>query len=79
MYGSIGVSVPSLHRESTDSLIQVVRMVGYAVGEVIRPSSDPSEEVSELEPTRWQPQHNTGSCYEVVTAWVHPRYICAFP
>ena len=31
MYGGIGVSAPSLHRESTDSLIQA-RSFKYSVG-----------------------------------------------
>ena len=62
-------------------IAQVVRMVGYAVGETVKPSPpDPSdvveeeeEEEEEEEPVRWQPVRGRASCYEVVTAWVHPR------
>ena len=31
MYGGIGVSAPSLHRESTDSLIIIVPLLAYIV------------------------------------------------
>ena len=62
-------------------------MVGYAVGEIAKPSSpdqsaevedgeEEEEEEEEEEPGRWQPGRGRASCYEVVTAWVHPRYIC---
>ena len=46
-------------------------MVGYAVGEIV---SDLAEESyhTEHELTRWRPRAK-GSCYEVVTAWTHPR------
>lgn len=46
-------------------------MVGYAVGEIL---PDPSEELhsTEDELSRWTPRAKD-SCYEVVTAWTHPR------
>ena len=54
-------------------------MVGYAVGELAKPLELSEDEVEdsltgELELTRWHPQHGQDDCYEVVTAWVHPRY-----
>ena len=51
-------------------------MVGYAVGELAKPlelSEDEAED-SLTELIRWHPQHNQDDCYEIVTAWVHPRY-----
>lgn len=57
-------------------------MIGYAVGEVIKPSDEIEESTvvgdsvdGEEESNRWHPQHNQATCYEIVTAWVHPRYI----
>ena len=55
---------------------QVVNMVGYAMGEIAKPALK-EEEKGEEEGggrtlTRWYP--NDSDCYEVVTAWVHPRY-----
>ena len=63
-------------------MFQVANMIGYAVGEVVdgglqSSSSEEREEreENEREPERWRPHHNRdGSYYEVVTAWVHPRY-----
>lgn len=51
--------------------IQVASMVGYAVGEIL---PDPSEDLhsTEDELSRWTPRAKD-SCYEVVTAWTHPR------
>ena len=59
---------------------QVVRMIGYAVGEVAKPLPQQSEDVDEEEeeeeePARWEHRRGRASCYEVVTAWVHPRYM----
>ena len=45
-------------------------MIGYAVGEMVRTVG--GEEGDEPEP-RWRPSSN--DCYEVVTAWVHPRFV----
>lgn len=55
---------------------QVVNMVGYAMGEIAKPALKKEEEGEEegggRTLTRWYP--NDSDCYEVVTAWVHPRY-----
>ena len=48
-------------------------MVGYAVGELAKPLELSEDEVEDSL-TRWHPQHGQDDCYEVVTAWVHPRY-----
>ena len=53
---------------------QVRQMVAYAVGEVI--SADEEEEGMGVVPghvTRWKPG-GLDSCYEIVTAWVHPHF-----
>ena len=53
-------------------------MVGYAVGETVDYTSTTSEDESREEEgsgavvERQQSSHL--NCYEVVTAWVHPRY-----
>ncbi len=56
---------------------QVDEMVGYAVGEMVKPSANQDgrerEEEEEEAVTRWRPRSH--DCYEVVTAWVHPRFI----
>ena len=42
------------------------------MGEVIGPSgSDEDGEEEEERGERWRP--SSGDCYEVVTAWVHPK------
>lgn len=48
---------------------QVDHMIGYAVGEVIRPEEGEGEEGV----ARWRPR-GSNRCYEIVTAWVHPGY-----
>ena len=52
-------------------------MVGYAVGETIKPSAQ--DEIEDLEDSNREliiscPPAQKTNCYEVVTAWVHPRY-----
>ncbi len=47
-------------------------MIGYAVGEIIRPDSEDGED-GEGEGERWRPS-GSDRCYEVVTTWVHPSY-----
>ena len=44
--------------------------MAYAVGEVVGPARSDGEEEEERG-ERWRP--STGDCYEVVTAWVHPK------
>ena len=46
-------------------------MIGYAVGEIASGVDEESDD-SEQELTRWRPRARD-SCYEVVTAWTHPR------
>ena len=49
-------------------------MIAYAVGEMAKPSThDEDEEEGEerMREGRWHPKK--WNCYEVVTAWVHPR------
>ena len=53
-------------------------MVAYAVGEQMKPASARKEAGQEgegegEEEGRWRGMGD--SCYEVVTAWVHPRYL----
>ena len=56
-------------------------MVAYAVGEQMKPASarkvagqeEEEGEGEEEEEGRWRGMGD--SCYEVVTAWVHPRYL----
>ena len=48
-------------------------MVGYAVGEIAKTRDhSEQEEDGEGQVSRWHPGGST-QCYEVVTAWVHPR------
>ena len=49
-------------------------MVGYAVGEMMKPLREDFEDVhvGERNVTRWRP-NKMDQCYEVVTAWVHPK------
>ena len=53
-------------------------MIGYAVGETVEYTNTTAEDVEREEESggavvqRQQSSHL--SCYEVVTAWVHPRY-----
>ena len=51
-------------------------MVGYAVGEAVRPKPNVIDDVEDsgVESAATYYRHQKGSCYEVVTAWVHPRY-----
>ena len=57
---------------------QVSNMVGYAVGETVDYTSTTSEDESREEGSgavvERQQQSSHLNCYEVVTAWVHPRY-----
>ena len=59
---------------------QVSNMVGYAVGETVDYTSTTSEDESREEEegsgavVERQQQSLHLNCYEVVTAWVHPRY-----
>ena len=49
-------------------------MVGYAVGEIIGTSThNEIEDHNREQAVSCTPQST--NCYEVVTAWVHPRYI----
>ena len=55
-------------------------MISYAVGEVLIPEEEEEkEEEKEKEEEdgtmeeRWRPQ-KSDTCYEIVTAWVHPNY-----
>ena len=48
---------------------KVQQLVGYAVGEMV--VSSESDGDGEDSGDRWRP--STGDCFEVVTAWVHPK------
>ena len=59
--------------------MQVRHSVGYAVGEVPNPVAmgDDSEEVEQRGvAARWRPLDQ--DCYEIVTAWVHPRSVLCY-
>ena len=52
-------------------------MVGYAVGETVDYTNTPLEDESREEEGSGAVERQQSShlnCYEVVTAWVHPRY-----
>ena len=50
-------------------------MVGYAVGETVDYTSTTSENEEEGSGAVVEKQPSSHlNCYEVVTAWVHPRY-----
>ena len=59
-------------------IMQVANMIGYAVGETVEYTNTVTEDEEREEESggavvqRQQSSHL--SCYEVVTAWVHPRY-----
>jgi len=57
-------------RPTDCSFVKVDQMIAYALGEMAKPTWE-GEEVEEELPVRWHPA--SLNCYEVVTAWVHPR------
>ena len=56
--------------------LQLPQLIGYAVGEVPKPvgMKDESEEEEQRGvAARWQSLDQ--GCYEIITAWVHPRSV----